>query len=98
MANVNELEVSFKTIRHEFLKLHPGRYESVEKLNFISPAITQLKDKKVLSDRGVPKSTNNLYRFTNPLMRGYVRLRVHKEKHPTLEWYGYVGFRCVRPY
>jgi len=84
MASVNDLEVTFKTIREEFFKLHPGRYESIQKLNFISPSMTELKDLNVLSDRGASKSKNNLYRFTNPLMRGYVRLRMFKEKQPTL--------------
>ncbi|MEJ7569015.1 MAG: AAA family ATPase [Gaiellaceae bacterium] len=84
MASVNDLEVSFKTIREEFLKLHPGRYPSVEKLNFISPSMTKLKELNVLSDRDAPKSKNNQYRFTNPLMRGYVRLRIFKERQPTL--------------
>lgn len=84
MANVNELEVTFKTIREEFSKLHPGRYATLKKLNFISISITALKSKNVISDRGNPKSKNNFYRFTNPLMRGYVRLQVHKAKQPTL--------------
>jgi formylglycine-generating enzyme required for sulfatase activity len=27
---------------------------------------------------------------------GFLRTASRKEKHPTQEWYGYVGFRCVR--
>jgi len=47
----------------------------------ISTAITPLKNEyAILADRGRPKSKNNLYRFSNPLMRAYVRLRMHKEK------------------
>lgn len=32
----------------------------------------------------MPKSKNNVYRFTNPLMRAYVRLQMHREKQPAL--------------
>ena len=51
MANVNELEIPFMKIREEFLKLHPGRYRSVDQLNFISPSISKLKDMGVLADQ-----------------------------------------------
>jgi Cdc6-like AAA superfamily ATPase len=84
MSNVNELEIPFMRIREEFLKLHPGRYPSVDRLNFISPAISKLKEMDVLVDRGLRKSPRNLYRFANPLMRGYVRLRMLKEKQGSL--------------
>ena len=84
MANVNDLEIPFRKIREEFLKLHPDKYDSTDQLNFISPSIAQLKQMQVLTDRGLPKSPNNLYRFNNPLMRGYVRLRAYKERHPSL--------------
>jgi hypothetical protein len=41
-----------------------------QRLNFISTAITPLKNEYgILADRGMPKSKNNLYRFSNPLMR-----------------------------
>jgi hypothetical protein len=85
MANVNDIEVSFKTIRAEFLKLHPDRYDTMARLNFISPYLTQLKQKQILADRGLPKSKNNLYRFANPLMRGYVRLVMEREKQQALQ-------------
>jgi len=84
MANVNDLEIPFRKIREEFLLLHPNRYKSVDQLNFISPSIAQLKEMDVLTDSGLPKSPNNLYRFRNPLMRGYVRLRAYREQHPRL--------------
>jgi len=80
VALLNDLEVPFKSIRESFLKVHP-QYETPERLNFISTAITPLKNEyAILADRGRPKSKNNLYRFSNPLMRAYVRLRMHKEK------------------
>jgi hypothetical protein len=84
MALLNDTEVPFKAIREAFLKIHP-RYKTPDRLNFISTAITPLKEEYgILSDRGKPKSTNNLYRFTNPLMRAYVRLRMHKEDQAAL--------------
>jgi hypothetical protein len=79
IATMNDLEVPFKAIRESFLKLHP-EYGSIERLNFLSTAITPLKgDYGILADSGKPKSPNNKYRFVNPLMRGYVRLRMLKE-------------------
>jgi hypothetical protein len=81
MATMNELEVPFKAIRERFMHLHPGKYDKPEQLNFISTAIKPLKDDYgVLLDRGKPKSKNNMYRFKNPLMRGYVRLRMAQEQ------------------
>jgi hypothetical protein len=84
VALLNDLEVPFKAIRESFLKIHP-QYETPARLNFISTAITPLKaEYGILSDRGMPKSKNNLYRFENPLMRAYVRLRMHKERQTQL--------------
>lgn len=79
VATLNDLEVPFKAIRESFLKLHP-EYQTIDKLNFLSTAITPLKDTyKILTDSNKPKSPNNRYRFVNPLMRGYVRLRMLNE-------------------
>lgn len=80
VASYNEVEVAFKAIREGFLKLHPS-YATTARLNFLSTAIHPLKDQyRILSDRGLPKSKRNLYRFTNPLMRAYVRLRARQEQ------------------
>jgi hypothetical protein len=79
IATLNDLEVPFKSIRGSFLRLHP-EYGYIDKLNFLSTAITPLKDDyMILTDSGKPKSPNNRYRFVNPLMRGYVRLRMLNE-------------------
>jgi conflict system STAND superfamily ATPase len=84
IAILNDLEVPFKAIRESFLGLHP-EYQSIHKLNFLSTAITPLKgDYGILTDSGKPKSPNNKYRFVNPLMRGYVRLRMLNEKQGEL--------------
>jgi hypothetical protein len=80
IALQNEPEVPFRAIRTAFLKLHP-EYKTVERLNFLSTAIMPLKDEYgVLADSGLPKSNRNLYRFRNPLMRGYVRLLMRREQ------------------
>lgn len=84
LAGVNELEIPFRRIREGFLSLHPNRYESVAQLNFLTPAIAELKNMGAIEDRDLPKSPNNLYRFNDPLMRAYVRLRQRLEKRPTL--------------
>jgi hypothetical protein len=84
VAMLNDLEVPFKAIRESFLRIHP-EYGTTERLNFISTAITPLKEEyRILADRGMPKSKNNLYRFRNPLMRAYVRLRMRREKQERL--------------
>jgi hypothetical protein len=80
LASLNDLEVPFRAIREAFLERHP-EYETLERLNFLSTAITPLRDEyRILADRGLPKSKNNLYRFRNPLMRAYVRLRMQREQ------------------
>jgi KaiC/GvpD/RAD55 family RecA-like ATPase len=84
LATVSELEIPFKRIREEFLKLHPGRYRSVDQLNFISPSVSELMNMDILADKGMRKSPRNLYRFKNPLMRGYVRLKMKQEAQAAL--------------
>jgi hypothetical protein len=80
IAALNDLEVPFRDIRRSFLGLHP-EYETVKRLNFLSTVIAPLKGEYgILSDSGKPKSPHNRYRFTNPLMRAYVRLRMHRER------------------
>jgi hypothetical protein len=79
VATITHTDVTFKEIRESFLKLHP-EYKQPAKLNFLSTAIKPLKETyRVLEDSGRPKSKKNLYRFTNPLMRGYVLLRRDRE-------------------
>jgi hypothetical protein len=79
VASFNDAEVPFKAIREVFLKRHP-EYVDLSRLNFLSTAIKPLKEVYgILSDKGLPKSKRNLYRFTNPLMRGYIRLRMRSD-------------------
>jgi hypothetical protein len=74
MARLNDLEVPFRLMRKSFLELHP-EYQTFERLNFLSPATSELREKYgILADKGLPKGKNDLYRFSNPLMRAYVRL------------------------
>lgn len=80
LASLQETEVPFKQIRLAFLKSHPAYGDDPNKLNFLSTAIKPLKeDLGILVDRNLPKSTKNLYRFKNPLMRAYVRLQMRRE-------------------
>ena len=59
--------------------MHP-EYGEPQNLNFLSTALPDLKDRYgILADKGLPKSKNNLYRFKNPLMRAYVRLRMIRD-------------------
>ncbi len=79
MASLNDLEVPFRAIREAFLEMHP-EYGTPERLNFLSTALPDLKERYgILADRDLPKSKNNLYRFQNPLMRAYVRLRMLRD-------------------
>ncbi len=79
MASLNDQEVSFAAIRAAFLRAHP-EYRDASRLNFLSTAITPLRDEyRIVADLGKRKSTKNLYRFRNPLMRGYVRLRMRRD-------------------
>lgn len=85
MARLNDLEVPFRDIRKSFMQIHPGRYASPAKLNFLSPSMSELCDKYgILADKGLSKSLNNLYRFQNPLMRAYVRLTMVRDSKDQL--------------
>jgi SpoVK/Ycf46/Vps4 family AAA+-type ATPase len=85
MARLNNLEVPFRDIRASFMEVHPGRYASPSELNFLSPPMSELRDKyDILADKNLPKSKNNLYRFKNPLMRAYVRLTMLRENKEQL--------------
>lgn len=80
VASIERREVSFRQIREAFLGIHP-QYATRQQLNFLSTAIRPLKEQYgILSVSGIPKSKRNLYRFSNPLMRAYVRLQMTKEK------------------
>jgi hypothetical protein len=86
LASFHDTEVPFASIKAAFLKAHP-EYKP-ESLNFLNTATRAMKeDYAILADRGLPKSKRNLYRFKNPLMRGYVRLRMRREgKHQSALW------------
>jgi hypothetical protein len=95
MASRNDVAVTFMDIREEFLKLRP-QYETVEKLSFLSGFMTDLKDEyQILADRGKTRSKNNLWRFANPLMRAYVRLRQHREEQGQQQLVGTSGEEIV---
>jgi len=83
MANSNEVEMPSRKIREEFLKIHPDRYKQ-SRLNFLAPAMAQLQEMEIITDRGLKRSPNNLHRFNDPLMRAYVRLRQRRESRPAL--------------
>jgi hypothetical protein len=84
IAMMNDVEVPFRAVRTSFLKMHP-EYETPEKLQFLSRAVTPLVEEHgILARTGKPKSRNNRYRFENPLMRGYVLLRMLKEQQQQL--------------
>jgi hypothetical protein len=85
MARLNDLEVPFRDMRESFMQIHPGKYETPEALNFLSPPMSELRDKYgVLADKNLPKSLNNHYRFRNPLMRAYVRLTMLRDNKEQL--------------
>ena len=81
LATLNDTWVPFKRIRESFMDLHPGRYKDAKELNFLSTALKPLKeDYGILIDKGLPRSKNNAWSFTNPLMRAYVNLRALQER------------------
>jgi len=84
-ARLEKQEVTFREIKAEFQKIHP-QYKTLNEINFINPGLSALvNEKAVLQSRGLPKSADRTYRFANPLMRAYVRLRVEHERYETPE-------------
>jgi hypothetical protein len=74
VACQEKTEVTFGEIKVGFQRIHP-HYE-LSRLNFISVGLGALVEQHgVLQSRGNPRSANRTYRFANPLMRTYLRLR-----------------------
>lgn len=83
VARLEKQEVTFREIKASFRETHP-QY-TIKQADFISPHLGELVDKYgVLQSRGVKKSADRTYRFANPLMRAYVKLRVEQDRHPKL--------------
>lgn len=83
IARMEKQEVTFREIKAEFQRIHP-QYETLDEINFINPYLSALiKQYKVIQSRGLPKSVDRTYRFANPLMRAYVRLRAEQERYST---------------
>jgi hypothetical protein len=72
-------------IKASFWKLHP-HYESMDKLNFINPGLSELVDEyAIVQSRGKKRSADRTYRFTNPLMRAYVLVKMRQEGQMQLD-------------
>jgi hypothetical protein len=79
MATFEKQEVTFGEIKQAFWKIHP-QYANLKALDFINPYLDQLITKyEVVQSRGVPRSADRTYRFPNPLMRAFVRLKQQEE-------------------
>jgi AAA domain len=79
MATFEKQEVTFREIKAAFWKIHP-QYQNLKALDFINPYLTQLISKyAIVQSRGIPRSADRRYRFRNPLMRGYIRLKQQEE-------------------
>ncbi len=79
MSTFEKQEITFGEIKQAFWKIHP-QYENSKALDFISPHLDELITKyKIVQSRGVPRSADRTYRFRNPLMRAFVRLKQQEE-------------------
>lgn len=78
MARSEKSELTFQEVRLAFQTVHP-QYE-VDKLNFINVDLGKLVESGILQTRGRKKSRDRTYRFVNPLMRTFVRLKTAQEK------------------
>jgi hypothetical protein len=79
MATFEKQEVTFGEIKTAFWKIHT-HYQNPKALDFISPFLDELITKyAIVQSRGIPRSSDRTYRFRNPLMRAYVRLKQQEE-------------------
>lgn len=79
VARLEKQEVTFREIKASFRKTHP-EYDD-KQADFINPHVSELVDKYgVLQSRGIKRSADRTYRFANPLMRAYVKLRAEQEQ------------------
>ncbi len=82
MARSEKSEMTFREIREAFQQIHP-QYDDLKKLNFINVDLGKLVERGILQTRGVKKSKDRAYRFVNPLMRTFVRLKAAQEQYDT---------------
>ena len=74
-AQVGANEASLQDIRRSFEVLYPES-ATPERLRAVGKTVRSLKvDYGILADRNRPRSSANRYRFVDPLMRAYVRLK-----------------------
>jgi hypothetical protein len=71
LARTADVEVDLRTIRQSFLDAHPN-----DDPRFLGSALRELAERHhLLVRRTRMGSTTQLYRFRDPLMKGYVRTR-----------------------
>lgn len=86
LATSDELEVSVSTAQEAFLELHP-QYERVERVRFVGRLLNEFRDMHGLLEDAWLDDGQRGYRFRDPLMRVYVRLRALRDRQlADAEW------------
>jgi hypothetical protein len=74
LARAEDIEVSSRQVQEAFLRDYP-QYERIERVRFVGRSLAELRDEhNILEEAWLDDGTRG-YRFRDPLMRVYVRLR-----------------------
>jgi hypothetical protein len=79
LAATDRIEVTVAEVEKAFLHAHP-QYERVERVRFVGRMLSEMRDVHgIIEDVWVDDGRRG-YRFRDPLMRAYVRLRAERDR------------------
>jgi ATPase family associated with various cellular activities (AAA) len=86
LATLDDIEVSVTDAQRKFLELHP-QYERVERIRFVGRILRELRDEHGILEDAWLNDGRPGFRFRDPLMRVYVRLRTLQDRQEAAaEW------------
>lgn len=79
LATPEEAEVSMQMVQQAFLELQP-RYERIERVRFIGKLLKEFQEEFGILEQAWRDDGTPAYRFRDPLMRVYIRLRTLRDR------------------
>ena len=84
LAASEKIEVSMQEVQKAFLDLEP-RYERVERVRFLGRMLKEFQDESGILESAWQEDGTPAYRFRDPLMRVYIRLRTLRDRRDGAE-------------
>jgi hypothetical protein len=82
LASGEEFEIAQDKVLRAFLALHP-HYERVERVRFIAKQLKEYRDELAILEQAWLDDGTPAYRFRDPLLRVYIRLRTLRDRRDT---------------